>query len=174
MDERQVAAAVERIVRSMTENHSCHSSEPHVCRCGKKKMTLKKAQRLAAAVEAEAKKMGVNAVIAVSDQGGNPVLVHSMDNAYLASWDIAYQKAYTVVALKMSTEKLAELAAPGGSLYGIQFTNNGKIVIFGGGEPLKYEDKIVGGLGVSGGTAEQDTALAAFGKEKFKEINESC
>ena len=173
MDERQIAAAVEKIVRSVTaENHG--HAQPHVCRCGKKKMTLKKALRLATAVEAEAKKMGVNAVVAVSDQGGNPVLVHSMDNAYLASWDIAYQKAYTVVALKMSTAKLAELAAPGGSLYGIQFTNNGKIVILGGGEPLQYEDKIVGGLGVSGGTAEQDTALAAFGKEKFKEINESC
>ena len=70
----------------------------------------------------------------------------------------------------MSTAKLAELAAPGGSLYGIQFTNQGKIVIFGGGEPLESGGKIVGGLGVSGGTAEQDTALAAYGRQVFKEV----
>lgn len=70
-----------------------------------------------------------------------------MDDAYLASWDIALQKSYTVVALKMSTQKLAALAAPGGPLYGIQFTNQGKIVIFGGGEPLETDGKIVGGFG---------------------------
>ena len=119
-----------------------------------------------------AREMGVKAVVAVTDKGGNPVLVESMDDAYLASWDIALQKSYTVVALKMSTQKLAALAAPGGPLYGIQFTNQGKIVIFGGGEPLETDGKIVGGLGVSGGSAEQDTALAAFGRDKFKEISE--
>lgn len=165
MDERQIAAAVERVLRGATGG-----DKPHVCRCGKSKMTLSRAEKLAAAVEAEAARMGVKAVVAVSDKGGNPVLVHAMDDAYLASWDVAFRKAYTVVALKMSTAKLAELAAPGGSLYGIQFTNEGKIVIFGGGEPLSAGEKIVGGLGVSGGTAEQDTALAAFGREKFKEI----
>ena len=67
----------------------------------------------------------------------------------------------------MSTAKLAELAAPGGSLYGIQNTNEGKIVIFGGGEPLYVGDKLIGALGVSGGTAEQDTGLAEYGKNKL-------
>lgn len=70
----------------------------------------------------------------------------------------------------MSTAALAELAAPGGELYGIQFTNGGKIVVFGGGEPLESECRIIGGLGVSGGSAQQDTALAAYGKQIFKEI----
>ncbi|MCQ2449543.1 MAG: heme-binding protein, partial [Clostridia bacterium] len=70
--------------------------------------------------------------------------------------------------LKMPTSDLATLAAPGGSLYGIQFTNNGRIVIFGGGVPL-YDaaGNIVGGLGVSGGTEAQDTALAQFGAKWF-------
>ena len=92
-----------------------------------------------------------------------------MDDAYIASYDIAVQKSFTVVSLKMSTSTLKPLAQPGGSLYGIQFTNNGKIVIFGGGEPLKNSDgEIIGGIGVSGGSEEQDSALAAFGKEIFE------
>ena len=113
--------------------------------------------------------MGVNAVVAISDEGGNLKLCECMDHSYFASRDIAINKAYTVVALKMSTEKLAALAAPGGSLYGIQHTNGGRIVIFGGGDPLELRGRIVGGLGVSGGSAEQDTALSAFGKRIFNE-----
>ena len=80
--------------------------------------------------------------------------------------------AFTVVSLKMPTKNLATLAAPGGSLYGIQFTNNGKIVIFGGGEPLTNKDGvIIGGLGVSGGTAEQDTLLGEYGRAFFESLN---
>lgn len=161
MDEKQISVLVEEIVRGAKGKSGC---------CGKHKMTLEKAHALTKAVEARAREMGVNAVIAVSDAGGNPVSVQAMDGAYLASWDVALQKSYTVVALKMSTAELAKLAAPGGSLYGIQFTNQGKIVIFGGGEPLETDGKIVGGLGVSGGTAEQDTALAAYGRQVFKEV----
>lgn len=166
MDEREIAAAVERVVRGLKPDKG------HVCKCGSNKLTLDKAKKLCEIVETRAKEMGVNAVVAVADSGGNPIAVQSMDGAYLASWDIALQKSYTVVALKMSTKELAELAAPGAPLYGIQFTNQGKIVIFGGGEPLSAGGKIVGGLGVSGGTAEQDTALAAYGRDRFKEMTE--
>ena len=71
----------------------------------------------------------------------------------------------------MATIDLKPLAQPGESLYGIQFTNNGKIVIFGGGDPLTNEDgMIIGGLGVSGGSEEQDTALSAFGKTYFENL----
>ena len=113
--------------------------------------------------------MGVKAVVAISNRAANPVLVESMDDAYIASYDIAVQKAFTVVSLKMSTATLKPLAQPGGSLYGIQFTNQGKIVVFGGGEPLKNDKgEIIGGIGVSGGSEEQDTALAAYGKEIFE------
>ena len=93
-----------------------------------------------------------------------------MDNAYIASFDIALNKSYTAVALKMPTVKLKNLAQPGGSLYGIQFTNNGKIVVFGGGDPLVYKGRIIGGIGVSGGTEEQDTALSAYGASCFEQI----
>ena len=132
-------------------------------------MTLVLAERLCDAVLAEAKRMGVRAVVCVSDGAGNPKLVKCMDDAYLASYDVAVKKAYTVVALKMSTIALKPLAQPGASLYGIQFTNDGKIVIFGGGDPLRdSKGAIVGGLGVSGGSEEQDTALSAFGKRYFE------
>lgn len=171
MNETEIAAVVEKVLRGALSDTQ-NKERQHVCKCGKNKMTLDKAKKLAEAVMEKAKDIGVTAVVAVADKGGNPVLVQSMDDAYLASWDVALQKSYTVVALKMSTAKLAELAAPGGSLYGIQFTNQGKIVIFGGGEPLEIDGKIVGGLGVSGGSAEQDTALAAYGRDKFKEISE--
>ena len=133
-------------------------------------MTLAAAEKLCDAVLAEARRIGVRAVVCVSDGAGNPKLVKCMDDAYLASYDVAVSKAYTVVALKMSTIALKPLAQPGASLYGIQFTNGGKIVIFGGGDPLRSADgKILGGLGVSGGSEEQDTALSAYGKRYFEE-----
>lgn len=133
-------------------------------------MTLAAARRLSDKVKEKARSMGVNAVVAVSNKAAHPVLVECMDDSFIASYDIALGKAYTVSALKMSTSELKQLSQPGGSLYGIQFTNQGKIVIFGGGEPLyNREGKLIGGLGVSGGTEAQDTALAEYGKRVFKE-----
>lgn len=127
-----------------------------------------KATRLCARVREVARQMGVRAVTAVCDGGGNPVVLQREDGAFIASVDIALNKAYTSVSLKMTTEALAPLAAPGGSLYGIQHTNGGKIVIFGGGIPLIQNGTIIGGFGVSGGTAEQDTALAHEAQRLFE------
>lgn len=140
-------------------------------RRGSMEMTLSLADDLADAVLREAERIGVRAVVCVSDAGGHPRLVKSMDDAYLASYDVAVNKAYTVVALKMSTAALKPLAQPGASLYGIQCTNGGRIVIFGGGDPLTdASGKIIGGLGVSGGSEEQDTALSAYGKRYFENL----
>ena len=137
----------------------------------KSKMTLALAESICDEVIAKAKALGVKAVICISDDGGHPILVKCMDDAYIASYDIAVNKAFTVVALKMSTIALKPLAQPGESLYGIQFTNGGKIVIFGGGDPLTDGNgKIIGGIGVSGGSEAQDTELSAYGKEYFKTI----
>ena len=138
---------------------------------GNQDMTLDLALCLTEKVKAKATEMGVNAVIAVSNAAGNPVSVQCMDDSYIASYDVAFNKAYTVVALKMPTTTLKELAQPGGSLYGIQFTNGGKIVIFGGGVPLYNKaGKIIGGLGVSGGSEGEDTSLAEYGGEIFKSL----
>lgn len=133
-------------------------------------MTLKTAKRLIDKVEKKAEEMGIAVIIAVADKAARPVAVHCMDDAYIASFDIALNKAYTSAGLKMSTDELSRLSAPGQPLYGIQHTNEGKIVIFGGGEALEAGGKIVGALGVSGGTLEQDTFLAAYGREVFGQI----
>ena len=133
-------------------------------------VSLEQALWLAEQVKAKAKEFGFPCVVAVSDNAARPVLVECMDGAYIASYDVAFNKAFTVVSLKMSTSDLKPLAQPGGSLYGIQFTNQGKIVIFGGGDALEIGGKILGGIGVSGGSAEEDTALSAYGKQVFTEL----
>lgn len=132
-------------------------------------ISLSEARTLSEEIRKKATDMGVNAVVAISNRAGHPVLVECMDDLDIASYDVAVNKAFTVVSLKMSTSRLKPLSQPGGSLYGIQFTNNGKIIIFGGGEPLcNSNGDIIGGLGVSGGTEEQDTALAEYGKQLFE------
>lgn len=164
---------IEKLVRAAVSEIVSKDAASAMAKIREKKrietITLADAKFLAEEVEKKAKEMGVNAVVAIADDGGNLKLCECMDNSYLASRDIAINKAYTAVALKMSTKKLSALAAPGGSLYGIQHTNNGKIVIFGGGDFLEAHGKILGGLGVSGGSEEQDTALSAYGKKIFSE-----
>ncbi|MFI3211805.1 MAG: heme-binding protein [Eubacteriales bacterium] len=133
-------------------------------------MTLDMATSLIEIVKDEAKTMGINVVVAVSDGAGRPVAIQCMDDAYIGSFDVAVNKTYTAVAFKMSTQKLGELSGPGESLYGIQFTNEGKIVIFGGGEPIYQKEQLIGALGVSGGSAIEDSYLAEFGKKVFEEV----
>lgn len=133
-----------------------------------KSVTLKTAALLIEKVEAEASKMGVQVVIAVSDASARPVAVHCMDGAYIGSFDIALNKTFSSAGFKMSTEKLGSLSQPGQPLYGIQHTNQGKVVVFGGGEPLMIHGTMVGALGVSGGSLAQDTYLAAYGKKEFE------
>ena len=133
-------------------------------------MPLALAVKLIERIEAKASEWDMRVVTAVSDAAGRPVAVHCMDGAYIGSFDVALNKTYTSIAFQMSTAELGDLSQPGMSLYGIQFTNEGRIVIFGGGEVLKRDGVIIGALGVSGGTAEQDTALAAYGKSIFEEV----
>ena len=118
-------------------------------------MTLALAVKLIEKVEVKAAEWGMRVVTAVSDASGRPVAVHCMDGAYIGSFDVALNKTYTSVAFQMSTAKLGTLSQPGESLYGIQFTNGGKIVIFGGGEVLEQNGKMIGALGVSGSTMKQ-------------------
>lgn len=137
-------------------------------------ISLALAKKIATYIEKKATEMKVNAVISICNIGARPVLTECMDDSYIASYDIAFGKAYTSVSLKMSTSKLKTLSQPRGPLYGIQHTNNGQIVIFGGGEPLILEGKIIGGLGVSGGSEAQDTALAAYGAACVEKAAKEC
>jgi ATP:cob(I)alamin adenosyltransferase len=134
------------------------------------KINLETAKNLIASIELEANRRGMNAVIAVCNPEGNPVAVHVMDGAYLASFDIAMKKAYTSVAVKMSTKELGLLAMPGNTFYGIDKADNGKMIIFGGGIPLTNKGIIIGGLGISGGTSEDDNSLAEYGVSVLAEM----
>ncbi len=133
-------------------------------------INLEQAAALIRIIEEKAADLGMKVVIAVYNSAARPVAIHCMDDAYIASFDVAENKAYTSAALKMSTTVLKNLSQPGQELYGIQHTNQGRIVIFGGGEPLIYQGKLIGALGVSGGTEEQDRDLAAFGRNKLEEV----
>lgn len=165
-----MATDIEKLVKAaVSEVVAARDKAPAVERRQITEITLEVAKLLASRVEEEARRIGVNAVVAIADEGGNLKLCECMDHSYLASRDIAINKSYTSVALKMSTKKLSALAAPGASLYGIQFTNGGRIVIFGGGDTLESRGRILGGIGVSGGSEEQDTALSAYGKKLFGE-----
>lgn len=133
-------------------------------------MPLKLAVKLIQRIEAKAAEWDMRVVAAVSDAAGRPVAIHCMDGAYIGSFDVAFNKTYTSIAFQMSTAELGKLSQPGEPLYGIQFTNDGKITIFGGGEVLKHNDVIIGALGVSGGSAKQDTDLAAYGRSVLEEV----
>lgn len=133
-------------------------------------INLQQAVILINLIEEKAARMGMKIVAAVYNSAARPVAIHCMDDAYIASFDVAENKAYTSAALKMSTTVLKNLSQPGQELYGIQNTNQGRIVIFGGGEPLIYQGRLIGALGVSGGTEEEDRELAAFGSNKLKEV----
>jgi len=162
---------IAQVVREVME-HIPKTDEPKQTKVSRMtaNITLDFAEALMKKVEAEAARIGIKVVTAVANAHGNPVAVRCMDDAYIGSFDVAINKTYTAVAFQMPTSRLATLAAPGGELYGIQNTNEGKIVIFGGGEPLYIGDTLVGALGVSGGTAEQDTYLGEYGKNKLKDV----
>ena len=136
----------------------------------KEAMSLKLAVALIETVEEKAREMDMRVVVAVSDASGRPVAVHCMDGAYHGSFDVALNKTYTSTAFQMSTKELSRLCQPGQDLYGLQFSNEGKVMILGGGEPLMVGDTMIGALGVSGGTASQDTELAAYGRAMLKEV----
>ena len=165
MDDRTLSNLVDAVTRDVLKKYKDNAKPGY----SKGYISLSTAKKLAKKVEDEAERIGVKAVVAISNAAARPVLVECMDDSYMASYDIALNKAYTTVALKMSTSKLKSLTKPGDELYGIQYTNQGQIVIFGGGTPLIYNNEIIGGLGVSGGSEEQDTYLADYGAKVFEE-----
>lgn len=118
----------------------------------------------------EAKEINVQMVISVVDDGGNLIATHRMDDAWLASIEIAQNKAWTSVALKTPTGDLAEATVPKAELYGLNTTNQGKIVLFGGGIPLVKEGNVIGAVGVSGGAVAQDTQVAEAAVKVFGEV----
>ena len=127
-----------------------------------KDFNLNNIKKMAEFAEEKAMEMNVPMVFSVVDEGGNIILVHRMEGSLLASLDISMNKAYTALALQMPTSDVSNLAKESGSLYGIQNTNSNRMVVFGGGFPIEVNGKIVGAVGVSGGTVEQDMAIAQY------------
>ncbi|HMJ36288.1 MAG TPA: heme-binding protein [Baekduia sp.] len=130
-------------------------------------VTLSGGQAILEAARVKATEIGVPMNIAVIDEGGNLVAFARMDDAWLGSIDIAQSKAYTARAFDMPTKDLAPLAQPGGPLYGIEASNRGRVIVFAGGIPLVSDGRVVGAIGVSGGSVEQDQEVAEAGAAAF-------
>jgi len=128
-----------------------------------KEIDLDTALRLIDAAKKKAREIKVPMNIAVVDAGNNLVAFQGMDGAWLGSINIAMNKAFTARAFDMETKTLAPLCQPGQPLFGIHASNDGRLIIFPGGIPLKDGDTVIGAIGVSGGAVEQDQAVAAAG-----------
>src|SRR4030081_2335266 len=130
-------------------------------------VTLENARKVIAAAERKANELGQPMNIAVADTGGNLVAHVRMDGAWIGSIDIAINKAFTSRAFDISTKDLAQHSQSGGQFFGIHVSNHGRVMVFAGGIPLKRGGKIVGAVGVSGGSGEQDHAVAEAGAMVF-------
>ena len=118
------------------------------------------ARILGTLAESKARDLGVTVTTALVDEHGQLLSYGRMDGTLPASGELAVSKAYTAAVLRMPTQEVGRLAQPGRSLYGIQHTHQGRIVLFGGGLPLRLEGSVVGGVGISGGTVEEDIRIA--------------
>ena len=123
-------------------------------------VVLATALQMVAAAHAEATRRSVLVSAAVVDDGGHLVAFGRMDGAEIAGPVLAVDKAYTAVANRIATSELATLAAPGGELFGLHANGGGRFVIFGGGVPVVVRGAVVGGVGVSGASADDDEACA--------------
>jgi uncharacterized protein GlcG (DUF336 family) len=128
------------------------------------------AQMLAAASQAEAVKLGKPMAIAVVDAEGGAQLFTRMDGTLPVSSELAVSKAYTAAILRMSSAEVGALAQPGAALYGIESTHKGRIVLLGGGLPLYLNGEVVGAVGVSGGSVEEDVTVATPAVELLQEM----
>ncbi|MCY7376167.1 MAG: heme-binding protein [Pyrinomonadaceae bacterium] len=130
-------------------------------------MTLDEAHHIIAAARRKALEIGVPMNIAVVDTGNNLTAFARMDGAWLGSIDIAMSKAKTARFFDMTTADLGAASQSGESLFGINTSNDGNIIIFGGGIPLVRGGVVVGAVGVSGGAVPQDIEVAEAGAESF-------
>jgi len=130
-------------------------------------LTLNDARRIIAAAEKKAAEIRQPMNIAVVDEGGNLISHARMDGAWIGSIDISINKAFTSRAFDISTMDLAQHSQSGGQFFGIHVSNHGRVMVFAGGIPLKREGKIVGAVGVSGGSGEQDHTVAEAGAMAF-------
>jgi uncharacterized protein GlcG (DUF336 family) len=130
-------------------------------------ITLSDARAVIAVAEKKAEEIGQPMNIAVADSGGNLIAHVRMDGAWRGSIDISIKKAWTSRAFDVATKDLAQHAQSGDQFFGIHASNDGKVMIFAGGIPLKRSGKVIGAIGVSGGSGDQDHAVAEAGAASF-------
>lgn len=130
-----------------------------------KQITLKTAKIMIERAIMKAEEIEVPVVVSIVDGGGNLLAMERMDDAFVTSIDIANNKAYTSWALRCGTNEMSEVIQPGESLYGLNLTNDARIVCFGGGFPIVVDGQVIGAIGVSGGSVDEDMAIAKAGLE---------
>ena len=132
-----------------------------------KTLQLPDARRIIAAATKKAEEIGQPMNIAVVCAGGHLLAFERMEGAWLGSVDIAQKKAWTSRAFDIETGKLGTLSQSGDQFFGIHASNDGKVMVFAGGVPVKQDGKVIGAVGVSGGLGEQDQAVAQAGVAAF-------
>lgn len=126
-------------------------------------LQLTEARRMIDAAIAEAERLGTAMNVAVVDPGGNLIAHVRMDGAYFGSIGVSIDKAWTAAAFHCPTDALAELTKPGGDAWGLAQSNASRVMVFGGGLPVRRDGVLVGAIGASGGSVEQDVAVARAG-----------
>jgi uncharacterized protein GlcG (DUF336 family) len=134
---------------------------------GRTSILLEEAQAVIRAALEKAEEIGQPMNVAVVDNGSNLKAFARMEDAWLGSVDIAIDKAFTSVSFLMPTQDLADMTQPGQPLYGLETTNDGRVVNFAGGIPLMRDGEVAGAVGVSGGTVDQDQEVAEAGVSAF-------
>jgi uncharacterized protein GlcG (DUF336 family) len=136
------------------------------------RLTLADALIMLEAAEAEAERIGVRETLCISDEGAHPIALHRMTGARLTGVEIAIAKAFTAAGHQRATHLFNEPpngpALPGNEAFGIQQTHPGRFAVFVGGFPIVHQGQVVGGVGVSGGNGEQDTACGAAALAAFE------
>ncbi len=132
------------------------------------RLTLQGARLIMAAAARKAHGVGVPMDIAVVDEGGHLLVFNRMDGAKLSSIDIAICKAWTAACARRATHEYAEIAGPGKPAFGIHVSNHGRFMIVGGGLPILVDGQVVGGIGCSSGTVQQDREVAMAGVQALE------
>lgn len=131
------------------------------------KLTLDDARIMMEACEAKALEIGQEMDIAITDDAGVLLMFHRMDKARITSVDISISKSFTASAARKSTRDYGKVSQSGDPCFGIHTSNQGRFMVFAGGVPMFVDDEIVGGIGCSSGTPDQDEIVAQAGIDAF-------
>jgi ATP:cob(I)alamin adenosyltransferase len=161
--EQEIEELKDTVRRVVTEALSAVNEGEH-----KMDMSLDSLKKMAGYVEEKANEIGVPMVFSAVDEGGNLIYFQRMEGSLLISVKVSQDKAYTACALKCPTVALADVTKPGDSLWSLHNSGDGRIVCFGGGYPIEVDGKVIGAIGISGGTAEEDMTVATYALEKMQ------